>query len=99
MSACRACSAFHFPVSGAANLFFPVRLRRWRIGCASFPKINRGRVDAVTQTRRRRAVVKNMTEMAAAVRAQNFRALHAKAVALALNDRAFCREIGKARPA
>ena len=40
-----------------------------------------------------------MAEMAAAVRAQDFRAVPAIAVVLALNDRAFGREIGKTRPA
>jgi len=37
--------------------------------------------------------------MAAAIGAQNFRAMHPQAVVLALDHRAFCREIGKARPA
>src|SRR6185295_14873384 len=62
-------------------------------------EINRGGVDAIAETFGAGAVVEDVTEMAAAVGAQNLRAAHAKAVVRAFDDLALCGDLGKARPA
>src|ERR1039458_1752466 len=79
------------------KLFLFRRLPRRRI--RPIAKINRGGIDAVAQTRRLRAVVKNVAEMAAAVCAQTLRAVHPQAVVVARDDLSLRRDFREARPA
>ncbi len=70
---------------------FPLRL-------GSFQNDGR-RIDAIAQARGFRSVIKDMAEMAAAVGAQNFFAMHAVTVIDPNDDRFQIREIVKAWPA